>query len=142
MTQAAEEWRVRQHLLAMRSGDRCECCGHHFVPGRREPSIHHRVHGRHGADPHSLDRVVLVCAGFSRRLAGVLGCHGAIEAHGEAARARGLVVPSGMDPAVVPLVLPSGRVVGLDPTSPFYVDPPGGRRWVHDVPFITSGSRG
>lgn len=131
---SAEQWRVVQHLLACRSGGRCEGCGEKFVPGQREPSIHHRrnrgMGGTSRPDTRDLTELVLACAGFSRRLAGVLGCHGRIGADPAAAEARGLLVPAALNPADVPLVLHSGRRVLLDPYGPHYLPPLDGPAWV------------
>lgn len=126
----SDAWRYIGHLLAMRSGERCEVCGERFVPGVHEPSIHHRQpRGMGGtSDPgvHDLPRLVLAGAGFSRRLAGVIGCHGLVESQREWARSRHLLVPQGLDAATVPLVLASGRIVYLGASDPWYINPPAG----------------
>ena len=126
----AEQWRVVQHMLACRSGGLCECCGLLFVPGLREPSIHHRRNRGSGGTSRptvrDLTELLLLCAGESRRLAGVLGCHGAITANRYADAAdRGLTVGKHTDPANVPVVLASGRRILLDPVGVFYLPAPG-----------------
>lgn len=127
---AAERWRETQHMLACRSGGRCEGCGQPIVAGVREPSIHHRqARGSGGTsrpEVHDLCNLVILCAGFSRRLAGVLGCHGATENRENDPRARGLIVPHPLDPAHVPLTLASGRRVLLAADGPYYLPPPDG----------------
>jgi hypothetical protein len=131
---ATERWRYIGHLLACRSGHRCEGCGRPIVAGVREPSIHHRqargMGGTSRADIHDLSNLLLLCAGFSRRLAGVLGCHGDAEHHRSDPVARGLIVPHPTDPATVPIVLASGRRVLLDPYGPHYLTPREGPTWV------------
>jgi hypothetical protein len=88
-------------------------------------SRHHRTpRGRGGTrdpDVHRLDRLLLVCGD------GVTGCHGYLEAHRTEAYARGWLVHHGTDAATVPLELPGGRLVLLDPDGVFYL--PAGWRW-------------
>jgi len=74
-------------------------------------------------DIHDLSNLLLLCAGFSRRMAGVLGCHGAVEAHLNDPVARGLIVAHPLDPATVPVVLASGRRVLLAGDAPMYLSP-------------------
>jgi len=59
----------------------------------------------------TLVNLLLLCGG---RLAGVLGCHGYTESHRAESYARGFLVREHDDPADVPVVLHSGRVVLLD----------------------------
>lgn len=125
------EWEHLTQLLLARCGGRCEGCGQPFVPGKREANRHHRrgrkMGGTNRPDTHSLANLLMLCAGFSARLGGVLGCHGRVDADRGWAEARGLIVPEGeAGPAEVPLVLPSGRRVLLDPLSPFYLTPTDG----------------
>lgn len=133
---SADRWRAIQHLLAIRAGHACEGCGKPFEPGRREPSIHHRqprgMGGTSNPAVHDLTNLLLMCAGTSRRLAGVLGCHGQLESHRAAAEHRGLIVRHPTDPATVPVTLHSGRRVSLDPTGVFYLPPSDG------IPYDTT----
>jgi hypothetical protein len=136
----SEEWRMVRHLLACRSGHRCECCGR-LLGAESEGSAHHRLpQGRGGTsalDPHRLDRLALLCGGS---YGGVLGCHGLVESEREAAYECGLLLrhPESLErvPEVLatPMVLWSGRVVVLDDLAPGYLAPPGGRRY--DVPLL------
>lgn len=130
---AQQRWRETGHMLACRSGGRCEGCGQLIAAGIREPSIHHRqargLGGTSRPQVHDLCNLLLLCAGFSRRLAGVLGCHGMTEAHENDPVARGLLVPHPADPAQVPVVLASGRRVLLAADGPFYLPPPDGVLW-------------
>ncbi len=125
-----ERWRLIGHLLACRSGQCCESCGKALVPGSRELSIHHRQARGMGGTPrveiHDLSNLLLLCAGRSRRLAGVLGCHGRAEAHLGDPVGRGLIVPWPADPVQTVVVLASGRRVLLDPDAPAYLPPPDG----------------
>lgn len=126
---SAEQWRMVEHLLACRCGSCCECCGHPFTPGLREPSIHHRrnrgMGGTSRPTVRDLPELLLICAGRSRRLAGALGCHGWIGAQPALAEQRGLLVPKACDPAAEPLTLHSGRRVLLAADGPFYLPAPG-----------------
>jgi hypothetical protein len=135
------DWEQVRHFLVVRSGGRCEartpwCFG---LAGRIEHlprsrvSIHHRrprgMGGTGRADVHSLANLLLICGD------GVQGCHGFLERFREVAEARGyLVAKEGRrsDPAEVPVTLPSGRRVFLDPLAPAYLDTAGG--WAFGVP--------
>lgn len=103
------------------------------MAGVRELSIHHRqprgMGGSSRPQVHDLSNLLLLCAGFSRRLAGTLGCHGTVEGNRNAAKARGLLVPSGLSAADVPVVLASGRRVLLAGDGPFYLPPADGVRY-------------
>lgn len=120
-----------RHWLACRSGHRCEACGRPLGPGRdlrlpaeAEGTVHHRTPWYRGhPDAESLERMLLCCGG---RLGGVLGCHGRIERERTWAEGRGYLVPSPGDPAVVPVILWSGRRVILAPLATEYLDPPDG----------------
>lgn len=118
-------WQMIGHLLACRSGGRCEAGGEPF-DAVNQPSIHHRVpRGMGGtSDPgvHDLHRLLYVCGG---RLAGVQGHHGYLEANRELAYRMGWLVPMGVDPAEWPLILPGGRRVLLDPVALEYKQAPG-----------------
>jgi hypothetical protein len=119
-------WQHLTTLLAIRSGHACEICGETFRAGGAEPSRHHRrpgqKGGRTGPEHDNLANLLLACGGA---LAGVRGCHGAIEANREAAYSRGFLVHSWDDPTQVPVILRSGRRVLLDPVIPWYVPAPG-----------------
>jgi hypothetical protein len=125
---AAAEWEQITHLLMVRCGGRCESCGLPFTPGVREVNRQHRRPRRMGgtdlADTHSLANLLLLCAGFSSRLGGVLGCHGRAEAEPVWAAERGLVLSAGTDPARESVLRPSGVRVLLSPTAPFYLPVP------------------
>jgi hypothetical protein len=126
-----ERWRVIRHNLACRSDHRCEVCGVRLGPdknGKVRPELegtgHHRDdRGMGGTRRPGIDdlcNVLLLCGG---RMGGVLGCHGWIEGHFEAAVARGWRVPNGIDPATVPVVLAGGRRVLLHRDQPLYLPP-------------------
>lgn len=129
----AETWGFVRHLLACRSGHRCEVGGE-LLDAVNEGSVHHRqprgMGGTSDPDVHSLERLLLVCGG---RLAGVAGHHGQVEADREWAYRRGLLVPraapgvstDATDCAKVPVVLWSGRRVLLDPVALEYRQAPG-----------------
>jgi hypothetical protein len=130
MAGSERDWRYIGHLLACRSGSLCEGCGKPLVPGARELSIHHRqprgMGGTDRSEAHFLSNLLLLCAGSTRRLAGVAGCHGAVEAYRENAERRGLLVRHGLDPAAEPVTLASGRRVLLADDGPFYLPPADG----------------
>ena len=89
----AETWRFILHLLACRSGHRCEVGGEPLDAGN-QGSIHHRqprgMGGTSDPDVHSLERLLLVCGG---RLGGVLGHHGQVEAERQRASPRRSQMP-------------------------------------------------
>jgi hypothetical protein len=132
-----EEWEWLWLLLLTRTGAKCEvrspyCWGAHRTGSvaklpREKASAHHRrprgMGGTSRADVNSLAALVLACGD------GILGCHGYVEHNRTWARERGLLVPQSADPALMPMILPGGRVVLLDPVNPFYLDPPSGPTW-------------
>lgn len=148
------EWTEIEWKLMMRSSSKCEVQSPdcltvpHVVNGvvvtgslanlpRWRRSFHHRrprgMGGTKRVDVDSLAALVNTCGD------GVSGCHGYIESNRAVAFERGLLVPNQgtdevTDPALVPLVLPSGRVVLLDPVFPWYNDPPNGPAY-RDVPL-------
>jgi hypothetical protein len=128
-------WDSVEAALMMRSGSRCEIRSPECLAGPRgdltwlprwRRSLHHRrprgMGGTRRVDVDSLAALVNTCGD------GVAGCHGYAESNREWARRRGLLVPNNgagdaVDPAAVPLVLPSGRRVMLDPEFPWYNPP-------------------
>lgn len=124
------EWDRIVVALTIRSAGRCEIqsplclAGRHGDLGTATRSLHHRMPRQMGgtsrANVHSLSVLVLTCGD------GTTGCHGYTEARPEWARGRYLKLPTTVDPDLVPLVLPSGRMVRLDPVNPAYEDWPGG----------------
>lgn len=131
MSALTDEIRMTLHMLAVRTGQRCEWCGKPIQ--RMEPSsMHHRrprgAGGTLREDVHSLAVLVLVHGH------GTLGCHRDMEVSRDDAKARGFLITHHLtrepiDPASVPLVLASGRRVGLHPTMPLYLPPPDGILW-------------
>lgn len=119
-----------RHLLACRSGHRCEICGIQLGPGE-EGTVHHRQpRGRGGTSDPDIDllsNLLLLCGGA---LGGILGDHGLTESYREEAYALGRLVKHPLDPAKVPVVLYGGRRRMLDPEQPFYWDPPDGVLYV------------
>jgi hypothetical protein len=132
------DWDAIGLALTTRSGNRCEIRSPWCLGGkhgdlsklpRHRVSFHHRrprgMGGTRRADVHSLSALVLTCGD------GTQGCHGYAESYREWARdERGLLVPNigtgdAIDPAVVPLVLASGRRVLLPPDLPRYLPAPG-----------------
>lgn len=103
-------------IVLQRCGDRCEACGEILGAGAH---LHHRLR-RAQANNHSPANLVAVHA----------KCHvlapGSIHERPAAARERGLLVRSGFNPADVPVVLPDGRRVLLDPENPRYLSPTDG----------------
>jgi hypothetical protein len=149
---AEVDWEQVLHALVVRSGQRCEartpdCFGTRLGKSggdgyladvsRRRVSIHHRrprgMGGTDRPDVHSLANLMLVCG------TGTVGCHGFLESHRTIAEARGyLVAKEGprSNPADVPVTLPGGRRVYLDPLAPGYLDygdsfPVGVPEWPH-----------
>jgi hypothetical protein len=129
------EWEWLWLLLLVRTGAKCEvrspyCWGHQRTGSveklpREKASAHHRrprgAGGTNRADVNSLADLVLACGDGAR------GCHGYVENNRRWAREeRGLLIPQESDPAQMPMTLPGGRVVLLDPTNPVYLDMPGG----------------
>lgn len=93
-----------------RAGGCCEACG--AIVGRIPYSIHHRQpRGMGGSrDPaaNSPTNLLLLCG------TGTTGCHGEAESNRTAARARGVLVPRGTDPAAVPVLLHDTQWVYLN----------------------------
>lgn len=137
------DWATIEQMVMIRSGGRCEIRSPECLGGdhgdlsrlpRERRSLHHRrprgMGGSKRVDVHSLAMLINTCGH------GTIGCHRYAEVHREWAIARGLLLPKEgvadvSDPAVVPLVMPSGHRVLLDPLGPLYheVDD-GGPRWV------------
>jgi hypothetical protein len=129
----SDMWRMIRHLLACRSGHRCEIGGE-LLDAVNEGSVHHRqprgMGGTSDPDVHSLERLLLVCGGS---FGGVLGCHGRTEKNRQLAYRMGHLVPhaapgvatDATDCAKVPVVLWSGRRVLLDPVALEYLPAPG-----------------
>lgn len=123
---ASPDWEFVYHLLAVRSGGRCEITGVRLT--RANSSIHHRrpraMGGTSRVDVHNLSNLVLA-EGH-----GTVGAHHWAETNRTEALERGLLVHQTHDPAEVPLTLWSGRRVLLDPVSPLYLPPTDGLPWV------------
>ena len=119
---AGPDWDYIYHLLAVRSGGRCEITGVRLT--RANSSIHHRrprgMGGTSRADVHDLCNLILA-EGH-----GTIGAHAWAEINRTAASERGLLVPQALDPAMIPVTLWSGRRVLLDPVSPIYLPPTDG----------------
>ncbi|WP_431976103.1 HNH endonuclease [Micromonospora haikouensis] len=138
----AQAWEWIQQQLLVRSGGTCEARTPWCLASRQtgslaqlprgRVSIHHRrprgMGGTRRADAHALHNLMLLCG------TGVVGCHGWTETERTAARQRGLLVHQDADPATVPVVLASGRVVLLDRHGPWMLDPAGVPRWLDTVP--------
>lgn len=151
-----DEWDDIERSLMMRSGSRCEirspeCLGvttvangtrlEGFIGHLRRGaaggpcrSFHHRrprgMGGTRRADVDSLAALVNTCGD------GTTGCHYFTESYRRWGFDRGLLVPNhgtalATDPALVPLILPSGRRVMLDPDFPWYNTPPAGPTYVN-----------
>lgn len=124
-------WEHIVALVAARSSGRCEArtpdcltSPPRFMIGLLPHSMHHRrpreMGGSKRVDTNTAANIMSLCG------TGTTGCHGWVERHREAAKQRGLLVPQRMDPAIVPVVLASGRRVLLDPFLPSYVTAPDG----------------
>ena len=118
------DWRWIRHLLACRSGQRCEICGR-ALGAADVVSVHHRdprgMGGTRVPWVHALGGLLLVCGD------GVRGCHGAAESHRSEARRVGILVDGAAPearPWHVPLVLASGRRVLLAENECFYLPAP------------------
>ncbi len=123
MSDEADRWRMIRHMLAVRSGHRCEYGGCQLGPGN-EGTVHHRMpKGMGGTSLYAEDwsRLVLLCGGA---YGGTVGCHGDIESYRANAKMRGFIVLHGEHPETVPLVLWSGRRVYLTDDAPLYLLPP------------------
>lgn len=103
-------WEEANHLLLLRSGHRCERCGH--VLG--EPQYierHHRLRRRDGGD--RLSNLLIL----HRR------CHTYITEHPAESKVNGWIVPTGQDPSEVPVILP-----GLTGTARWLLRDDGSKR--------------
>lgn len=140
-----EEWETITTLLLVRSGGMCEVRSPACLAPRgdlvrlrdsNKVSRHHRLARHMGGtgNPaiHSLANLLLTCGH------GTIGCHGFMEHHAMTASQTGLAYDMGLlirqpvtgrytaatDPAQVPLLMPSGRLVWLHPTCPEYLPAP------------------
>lgn len=129
---AGEAWQEITLRLLTRSGGFCEgrtpgCLAgpdgrvvdrrdRRLVPVSRHHRLPRGAGGTSDAETNSLANLLLLCGD------GVAGCHGFVESNRVWARARGLLVPRGQDPAGWPVTFPSGRQVLLDPQGGFYLD--------------------
>lgn len=146
------DWENIAQMVMIRSGARCEIRSPECLGGdhgsllhlpRDQWSLHHRrprgMGGSKRVDVHSLAMLVGTCGHGSK------GCHRYAEIHRTWAEARGLLLPKEgvadvADPARVPLVMPSGHRVLLDPFGPLYHEVEDGRpKWVL-VPLPTETS--
>lgn len=125
-TKGAADWAHIETMIHLRSGGRCEIQSPECLAGprgdlsrlsRHDRSLHHRrprgMGGTKRVDVHSIAALVDTCGH------GTKGCHWYTEQNRTWALGRGLLVPNNgtgdaVDPAQVPLVLPSGRRVLLD----------------------------
>ena len=137
MSAEPDRWRTIRHLLACRSGHRCEICGCTLGPGN-EGTAHHRdargMGGTRRPDIDDLCNLLLLCGGSLAQK-----CHRWVEDHYEAAVAAGWRVPDGLDPAAAPVVLAGGRRVLLHRTQPLYLPPADGRLYDLDAPVLKNG---
>lgn len=134
----AEAWAQIEHLLRVRSGNRCEIVSAACLAGARGAldalprsaiSIHHRLPrgsgGTRRPETNSLARLMLACG------TGTTGCHGWAESNRTAAEVRGILLRhvhgrgEETDAAAAVLLLPGGRRVLLDPRAPAYLPAPG-----------------
>lgn len=98
-------WEYANHMLAVRSGGKCERCAFPLSgPGARKPERHHRRRRRDGGD--RLANLLLLCS----------LCHQWITEHPTAAKAEGWSVAAltAEDPADVPVRLANGWLYLLD----------------------------
>lgn len=120
------DWQHIETLVHTRSGSRCEIQSPACLAGprgdlsrlpRSRRSLHHRrprgMGGTRRVEVHSVAALIDTCGH------GTIGCHWYAEQNRTWALDRGLLVPNNgkgaaVDPAEVPLVLPSGRRVLLD----------------------------
>lgn len=115
----AEEWADADIVLHERARNRCESCG--LIATNANPfERHHRVRRRDGGD--RLANLLLL---HSR-------CHAYWTEHPAEARARGITVLVGTDPATVPIY----RGISVDRATsgpPLYLDDDGG---THHAPVV------
>ena len=125
----ATAWDMVRTMLLVRCGGRCEITG---APLEPDWNAHHRrprgMGGTRRPDRDSLANLIAVNGH------GTTGAHGWAESHRADALSRGILVPQAADPAQVPLVLWSGRVVLLDPDGPWYKDNPSWHWWIGPLP--------
>jgi len=86
-----------------RDAGRCQRCGAVVLSAAR--SVHHRLARSRGGRDNPAN-LILLCG------TGTAGCHGWVHAHPRQARATGLTVMTGRDPALVPVLTgPRGEVL-------------------------------
>ena len=86
----AADWKTAEPFLQARAGGRCECCGDPLTgPVER----HHRVRRRDGGDR------------LSNLLVLLRTCHAYWTQHPEEARANGIILSVGQDPATCPVLV-------------------------------------
>lgn len=138
------EWEQVEHLLMVRTGGLCECCGRSVwgLPREHIEIQHRRAQGMGGTDEaeaNSLANLLLLHG----------DCHRWVESrpsdprgwpHPDVAQVRGLWVPHTYDDGVpvpvetVSLVLWSGRQVLLDPVNAPYLNHPD--EWGYRGPLV------
>lgn len=102
-------------VVLERAGGLCECCGKTL---EGYPTHCHHRERRNGRNHTPYNLVVL------RSICHVIMPE-SVHQRPTWAKSRGLIVPTGMDPATTPLWLPSGKLVLLDPLEPVYLPAPG-----------------
>lgn len=97
MSRATGPTQATRALVLTRDAHACQWCGRQVYEGGY--SIHHRrprgMGGSRRRDANSPANLVVLCG------SGTTGCHGLVESHRDEARARGLLVPQGVDPSTV-----------------------------------------
>jgi hypothetical protein len=119
---------VRAAVLERAAG-LCECCGK-TLEGY-PTHCHHRI--RRNGRNHTLDNLVVL-----RSICHVITPE-SVHQRPTWAKSRGLIVPTGMDPATTPLTLPSGKLVLLDPVEPVYL-PALGAPYAYAAPVTEEAS--
>ncbi len=125
------EWESVQHVLNVRTGSRCECCGGSLygVPREQVEIQHRRAQGMGGTDLAEANNLanLLLLHGFCHRWVESRPSDPRGRPYLDLARVRGLWVPHDYDDGVpvpveaYPLVLHSGRRVLLDPVNAPYL---------------------